>query len=157
MRLKLERKYLKETYTIGNLYIDGKFFCNTIEDKVRDLNKDGDLLDPGETKVYGETAIPYGTYEITLDVVSPKFSKYPFYMEICNGKLPRLLNVPHFEGILIHVADGYRGADLVQGCIGIGKNKIKGGLLEGKETFKKLYNLLDTANKNREAISIEIV
>lgn len=157
MKLKLERLYLKSTYTIGKLYIDDKYFCDTIEDKVRDLNKDGDLNDLGETKVYGETAIPYGIYEITLDVVSPKFSKYPFYMETCNGKLPRLLNVPHFSGILIHVADGYKGAALVQGCIGIGKNKIKGGLLEGKETFKKLYNILDTANKNREAISIEIV
>lgn len=52
MKLRVERKYLKENYTIGNLYIDGKFFCNTLEDKVRDINKNG-KFDNGETKVYG--------------------------------------------------------------------------------------------------------
>ena len=59
------------------------------------------------------TAIPRGIYELTLDIVSPKFSKYDFYKEVCNGKLPRLKNVKGFEGILIHVADGYRVSELL--------------------------------------------
>lgn len=156
MELLLERKWIKEKYTIGKLYVDGVFFSNTLEDKVRDLNKNG-TFDNGEYKVYGETAIPYGTYEITLDVVSPKFSKYPFYQEVCKGKLPRLLNVPHFEGILIHCAEGPKGADLLQGCIAVGENKIKGGLINCKDYFKKLYSLLYNANKNNEKIIIKIV
>lgn len=157
MKLVLKREHLKDDYTIGKLYINSVYFCDTLEDKVRDLNKDGDLNDLGETKVYGKTAIPYGTYNITLDVASPKFSKYPFYRSICEGKLPRLLNVPHFDGILIHVADGPKGADLLEGCIGVGKNIIKGGLTEGKKTFENLYLALEEAKNKKEFITIEIV
>lgn len=156
MDLLLERKYCKEKYTIGRLFVNGVFFCNTLEDTVRDINKNG-KFDNGEYKIYGETAIPYGEYTITLDVISPKFSKYDFYKKVCNGKLPRLLNVPHFEGILIHCAEGPKGADLLQGCIGVGLNKIKGGLTDCKEYFTKLYTLLDKANKNNEKLTIKIV
>ena len=102
MKLLLKRIALRPTYTIGRLFIDGERFCDTCEDKVRDTNKDGDLLDEGEGKVYAETAIPYGTYDVTLNVQSPKFRTKKAY-EFCKGFLPRLLNVPHFEGILIHI------------------------------------------------------
>lgn len=156
MELKLKRIALRDTYTIGRLSVDNHYFCDTLEDKVRDYNKDGDLNDPNEQKIYGKTAIPYGRYKITLDVVSPKFSKYKFYIEVCGGKIPRLLKVQHFDGILIHVADGYKGADLLQGCIGVGRNLIKGGLLYGKETFAKLYQKLEKADSNNEEIWITI-
>lgn len=156
MELKLIRKYLKDDYTIGHLYVNEKYFCDILEDKVRDYNKDGDLNDEGETKVYGKTAVPYGRYEVTLKVQSPKFSKYSFYKEVCNGYLPRLLDVPHFEGILIHVADGHKGAELVQGCLGVGYNKIKGGLLDGKQVFVKLYNILRRTSEDGEQIWITI-
>ena len=156
MEIVLKRLYKKDDYTIGKLYINGEYFCDTLEDKVRDLNKDGDLNDVGEGKVYGKTAIPYGRYKVTLDVVSPKFSKYEFYSETCGGKVPRLLNVPHFDGILIHVADGYKGADLLSGCIGVGFNLIKGGLLNGKQVFCDLYRELASANDRGEEIWITI-
>ena len=156
MEIGLNRLYKKDDYTIGKLYLNGEYFCDTLEDKVRDLNKDGDLNDVGEGKVYGKTAIPYGRYEITLDVTSPKFSKYEFYRETCEGKIPRLLNVPHFDGILIHVADGYKGADLLSGCIGVGFNLIKGGLLNGKQVFCDLYRELASANDRGEEIWIAI-
>lgn len=156
MELLLERKYCKEKYTVGRLFIDSVFFSNTLEDRVVDANKNG-VFDGLEKKVYGESAIPYGEYEITLDIVSPKFSKYDFYKKVCKGKLPRLLDVPHFEGILIHCAEGPKGADLLQGCIAVGNNTIKGGLTNCKETFKKLYSILDKANKNNEKIIIKIV
>lgn len=156
MELLLERKYCKEEYTIGRLSLNGVFFCNTLEDKVRDINKNG-TFDCGEFKIKGHTAIPYGEYEVTLDVVSPKFSKYSFYKEVCGGRLPRLLNVPAFDGILIHCADGPQGHKLVEGCIGIGFNTIKGGLTKGKETFKDLYKQLEAAKKRGEKIIIKII
>lgn len=155
MELLLERKWIKEEYAIGKLYVNGVFFCNTLEDKVRDLNKNG-TFDCGELKIKGHTAIPYGEYNITLDVVSPKFSKYPFYKDVCGGRLPRLLNVPGFEGILIHCADGPKGHKLVEGCIGIGFNTIKGGLSNGKEVFKSLYSKLQEV-KHKEKITIKII
>jgi len=74
VNLLLDRIYKAETYTIGKLYIDGVYFCDTLEDKVRDINKDGDLLDKGEEKVYGETAIPSGTYQIVI-TYSNRFKK----------------------------------------------------------------------------------
>ena len=85
MRLILKRLYLKTDYTIGKLYMDGKYFCDTLEDQVRDLTK--------ERKIPGRTAIPAGVYEIVVNV-SPRFKR----------KLPRLLDVPGFDGILIHRA-----------------------------------------------------
>lgn len=90
MKLTLKRRYFAETYTIGTLFIDGVRFCDTLEDKNRDDNRNG-KFDNGEQKVKNETAIPFGTYEITVNR-SPRFGR----------DLPRLLNVPHFDGILIH-------------------------------------------------------
>jgi hypothetical protein len=153
MKLLLERKYCKEEYTIGRLYIDGVFFSNTLEDKVRDLNKNG-KFDNGEYKVYAETAIPYGEYKITLDVVSPKFSKYQFYKEVCNGKVPRLLNVPNFEGILIHCGNTAKNS---AGCILVGDNTIKGQLTNSKNTFIRLYSKLKEASNKGENITITII
>lgn len=156
MTILIDRKYKKQNYTIGNMYINGKWFCNTLEDTDRSLDDSMDIASIKNKKIYGQTAIPTGTYDITLDVVSPKFSQYPFYQSICQGKLPRLLNIKAFDGILIHVANGARGSQLVEGCIGVGLNKIKGGLLDGKETFEKLYNLMVLAKNKREKIKIKI-
>ena len=153
MKLLLKRIALRPTYTIGRLFIDGDRFCDTCEDKVRDTNKDGDLLDEGEQKVYGQTAIPYGTYGVTLNVQSPKYSKRKAY-DFCKGYLPRLLDVPHFEGILIHI--GNKPEDSA-GCILVGENKVVGGLINSTATFKRLYERLKAASDRGEDIEIEIV
>ena len=153
MKLLLKRIALRPTYTIGRLFIDGERFCDTIEDKVRDTNKDGDLLDEGEGKVYSETAIPYGTYDVTLAVQSPKYSQQKAY-DFCKGYLPRLLNVPHFEGILIHIGNAAKDS---AGCILVGENKVVGGLVNSTATFKRLYDRLRAAADNGESIEIEIV
>jgi hypothetical protein len=68
-----------------------------------------------------------------------------------------LIGVPGFEGVLLHVADGPKGAELLHGCIGIGENKIKGGLINGKETFKKLYAVLKKAHQRNEEVTIQII
>ena len=156
MKLTLKRIFKGPRYTIGKLFINGVYECDTLEDHDRGLTSQMSLEEIKAKKVYGETAIPTGTYSINMTTVSPKFSKYPFYKEVCEGKLPRLLNVKGYEGILIHVADGSKGADLVLGCIGIGKNKIKGGLLDGKETFKNLISELKKASNISEPIFITI-
>lgn len=156
MILQVYRKYKKDSYTIGKLYINGEYFCDTLEDKDRGLNQNMPLSYLKDHKVYGETAIPTGNYKITLDVISPKFGSTPFYSNVCQGKLPRLLDVPAFDGVLIHVADGYKGAELLQGCIGVGKNKIKGGLLEGKDYFERLYKKLKEAVENGEELNLNI-
>ena len=160
MRLRLERTALKKTYTIGHLYdvTNGKkvYICDTIEDKVRDLNHNG-TFDNGEVKIPKETAIPYGTYEITLWVKSPKFSnyeKYP-YAKKYKGYLPRLLNVKHFEGILIHCGRTERSS---AGCIIVGYNKVVGQVINSQDAFYKLMDgFLMPARNRGEGIYIEIV
>lgn len=152
MELKLRRIALRDTYTIGRLYVNDNYFCDTCEDKVRDLNKDGDLNDDGEGKVYAKTAIPYGRYEITMKVKSPKFSQKAVY-NWCGGYLPRLLNVPHFEGILIHAGNS---ADSSAGCLIVGENKIKGQVVNSMATLKKLVPILKRASDSGEKIWISI-
>lgn len=140
MKLKLIRKFLKDTYTIGKLYIDNLYFCDIVEDKVRDYNKDGDLNDIGENKVYGETAIPYGTYKVEV-TYSPKFKR----------DLPLIKDVPHFEGIRIHRGN-YTKDSL--GCLICGENKIKGGVINSTKYEESLVKILKETN---EKITIEIV
>ena len=152
MELKLKRIALRDTYTIGKLYVDGQYFCDTCEDKVRDLNRDGDLNDIGEGKVSGKTSIPFGRYEVTIKVKSPKFSQKAAY-NWCNGFLPRLLGVKHFDGILIHAGNS---ANDSAGCIIVGKNKVVGRVLESMDTLKKLYRVLAEASNRGEKIWISI-
>lgn len=152
MEITLHRKYPKDSYTIGNLYINGVWFCNTIEDKDRGLYQGMDKETISQIKVYAETAIPYGRYRVTLDVQSPKFKTYKKY-EFCKGYLPRLLNVPGFEGILIHIGNK---ATQSAGCILVGVNREKGKVLDSEKTFRALYQILDEANKKGEQIWINI-
>lgn len=135
MKLKVERLWKKPGYTVGRLYVDGKFFCNTLEDTVRDLNR--------ERKVPGKTAIPYGEYKVVFNW-SPKFGR----------NLPRLLNVPAFEGILIHPGNT---ADDSSGCILVGKNTEVGRLTKSRYTSDKLNVLVEDAQRKGESITIEIV
>lgn len=143
MKLKLKRRYFAEEYTIGTLSIDGVQFCDTLEDKNRDHNKDGDLNDPGEGKVYAKTAIPFGTYKVVVNR-SPKFKR----------ELPRLLDVPHFEGILIHRGNTSKDS---AGCILVGENKVKGQVINSTQYENELVKRLKSAIKKGEEVEIEIV
>ena len=153
MELLLERKFKKSEYTIGRLYIDGRFFCNTMEDTDRGLTQTTPLDEIRRIKVYSRTAIPTGYYKITLDVVSPKYSKRQQYKAI-DGKLPRLLDVPGFEGILIHI--GNTASDSA-GCILVGHNKVRGQVVNSTSTFNELYSLLLDRKRKGEEIFIKIV
>lgn len=142
MELRVERLWPKENYTVGRLYVNNEFFSNTLEDKIIDKDKSG-VFDNGEKKVYGESAIPYGKYKVIYNW-SPKFGR----------NLPRLLNVPHFEGILIHSGNTAKDS---AGCILVGKNTSKGILSESRYTSDKLNEIIDAAQKRGEEITIEIV
>ena len=152
MKLTIKRTITRNSYTLGELYIDGQFFCSTLEDRDRGLTQNMSVEQIKSMKVPGETAIPKGTYRVTLGVVSPKFSKYPFYMQTCEGKLPRLIDVKGYEGVLIHVADGPKRDSLVQGCIGVGNLSAEEYLMNGKKVFVELYNKLKGNNIELEII-----
>lgn len=154
MKLKLDRKYKKGKYTIGLLYINGKFFCNTIEDKDRGLRSAMSIQEIQNIKVYGETAIPTGTYRIDMSIVSNKF-KNKSWAKFCNGKLPRLLGVKGFDGVLIHVGNTEQDS---LGCILVGINNQVGRVNNSTVTFQDLMiNYLIPAWNRGEIIELEIV
>lgn len=153
MELIVNRKYKKQNYTIGELYVDGKFFSNTLEDADRGLDDSMSLAKIRKLKKPSITAIPKGTYKITLDVISPRFCTKTFYKQVCDGKLPRLLNVKGFEGILIHAGNTAKDTD---GCLLVGMNLEKGKVLKSQETFKKLYEILKSTKLKGEDIQITI-
>lgn len=128
-------------YTIGKMYIDGEYFCDTLEDRVRDLNKNG-KFDNGEVKVAGETAIPYGRYQVVV-TMSPRFKR----------ELPRLLNVPNFEGILIHRGNTDKDS---AGCLLLGENKVKGKVINSTPYEQKLVSILKDVQNKGEGIWITI-
>lgn len=139
MNLTLNRIFRGAEYTIGKLYIDGQYFCDTLEDPVRTLPAFCPTTSRGTPctcpeKVYARTAIPSGTYKITMEN-SPRFKRV----------LPLLHDVPHFLGVLIHSGND---ADDTAGCILAGSNKVKGKVLESRVASERLNALLE---KERES------
>lgn len=138
MKIKLVRIAFKDTYTIGKLYVDGVYVCDTIEDKDRGLTDDMSLEDIVSRKKYGETAIPYGTYKVKI-TYSPKYKRM----------MPLLLGVKGYSGIRIH--SGNTAKDTL-GCIIVGENKKKGMVINSRITYNRLFELM----KDEKDISIEI-
>lgn len=136
MELKVKRKAFEKDYTIGDLFVDGKFVSNTLEDTDRGLTRDMPLEEIKAKKVYGKTAIPTGTYEIDMNTVSPKF-KDRSWAKPYGGKLPRLIGVKGFDGVLVHVGNS---ASDSSGCLLVGKNSIKGMITDSTRTFHTLMS-----------------
>ena len=145
MNLELKRIFKGKDYTIGRLFIDRKYFCDTLEDPVRQLDSIKD-------KIYSKTAIPTGKYKVSMSVVSPKYSIRKSY-NWCGGRLPRLLDVPFFDGVLIHSGNT---PDHTAGCILVGENKIKGQVINSMNTLKNLWVKLNVADEVGEEIWIDI-
>lgn len=117
MKLLLKRTARKDKYTIGHLYINGTYFCDTIEDKDRKLDQSMSEANILNLKVKHQTAIPTGTYEIMMNIVSGTFAKKQLYKDFCQGKVPRLRYVKGFSGILIHSGTDQNSSS---GCIIVG-------------------------------------
>lgn len=154
MKILIERSWKKEDYTIGKLYVDGVFFSNTLEDKDRGLTSTMPLEDIKRIKKASITAIPTGTYNVMMNIVSPKYSSKEWFIKNCHGaRVPRLEKVPGFEGILIHPGNSASDTD---GCILVGKNDVKGMVTKSKDYFLTLYNKMYSAYSKGEKIEITI-
>lgn len=152
MKLLLERKWKKETYTIGIVYINGVRFSECIEDKDRGLTDNMPLSTINSIKKYGQTAIPTGTYDIQL-TYSPKFASKAWGKKY-NGKVPQIVNVKGYSGVRIHPLNT---AEQSLGCLGFGRNLEKGKVLQATEYYYKLMdNYILPAIKRGEKITIEI-
>ena len=139
--LTLERRWNKPTYVIGNLYDNkGNLICNTLEDTDRMLDWNMSTTTIKDIKVFGKTAIPTGTYEITY-TYSPKFK--------CN--MPLLNNVKGYLGVRIHPGNG---PEDTEGCILVGKNNVVGKVTQSRATFMKLNDIIKAHIKSGEKVYI---
>ena len=138
MRIELVRIAFKDTYTIGKLYVDGKYFCDVLEDKDRGLDSSMTESEILEKKVKGQTAIPTGHYVINI-TYSPKYKRM----------MPLLLDVKGFSGIRIH--SGNTAKD-TEGCLIVGKNKKVGMVLESRDTYQRLFKMME----GQKEITIDI-
>lgn len=132
MIITVRRVALKDNYTIGKLYIDGEYFCDTIEDKDRGLSTSTPLEQIRAKKIYAKTAIPIGDYDVILSY-SSKFGKV----------LPEILDVPGWTGVRIHSGNT---ADDSLGCIIVGTNDRKGWVSASRDTMNKLMEKLQKAD-----------
>lgn len=152
MKILVERKYKKDKYTIGVMYINGIKFSDTLEDKDRNLTCDMPEYEITSKKVYGQTAIPSGTYKIYM-TPSPKFS-LRLWAKKYNGKVPQIMNVKGFEGVRIHP---FNTAEESLGCIAVGRNLEKGKVLQSTAYYYRLLdNYIVPAIKRGESIEITI-
>lgn len=152
MKLLLRRIFKGPEYTIGKLFINSVYECDTLEDQDRGLTNQMSLEEIKAKKVYGVTAIPTGTYSINMTTVSPKF-KDRAWAKPYKGILPRLENVKGYEGVLIHV--GNKAEDTL-GCILVGENKVKGQVINSTATFYELMTVLLKAQSAGEVIELTI-
>ena len=127
MKIKVDRIYKGESYTIGKMYLNGEYFCDTLEDAIRPV------------KIPNETAIPAGTYKVEV-TYSPRFKR----------NLPLLIDVPNYTGIRIHNGSN---KDHTSGCILVGFNTAKGKLTNSRKTSDQLTEKLKSLS---EPIEIEI-
>ena len=147
MKILVKRTFNNKLYCISHIYVDGVYICDAIEDTDRGLDDSMSVNDIRKKKVYAKTAIPTGTYDLTIDIISPKFYQKPYYKSFCNGYVPRVLNVKGFDGILIHKGVNQNSS---AGCLIVGYNTIKGQVTNTQQAFEKLYQLFKQAkNKNR--------
>ena len=143
MRILLQRHALKAGYTIGRMEINGRYFCDTLEDTDRGLRESMTEDEIAALKVKGATAIPTGTYRIDMQTRSPRFGRV----------LPRLVSVKGYAGVLIH--SGNTAAD-TEGCILVGENRERGKVLNSRATLEHLLVFLRAAQAEGEEIELTI-
>ena len=134
MKIFVERKYYKNGYTIGNMYLNGQWLCNTLEPPRGDATQ---TITSGSRK-----AIADGTYRVQM-YLSPKF----------RARLPLLLNVPGRSGILIHAGNTAKDT---QGCILVGMNTKVGSVMNSKKCLKKIIDAVSKAEAEKEPVVITI-
>lgn len=154
MEIQIIRRAFIEGYTIGMLFVNGTYLYDTLEPTARGLTQDMALADILKLKVPGATAIPCGRYRVDLDTVSPKYAQREAYRKDFNGgRMPRLLKVPGFEGILIHPGNTRKDT---AGCILVGNNQSVGSVFNSWQAMRDIYTLMKRAHDKGEAIWLNI-
>lgn len=142
MKITVKRIAKKPKYTIGKMYLNDRYFCDTIEDTDRGLTSEMSVEEIKSKKVYAQTAIPTGEYDVMI-TYSPKYQRM----------MPLICNVKGYEGIRIHSGNTEKDTE---GCIIVGKNTVVGAVTSSRDTYRELFNILEHASKVSEPITIKI-
>ena len=142
MELNVKRIARKDGYTIGRLFINNEYFCDTLEDTDRGLSSTMQVNEILAKKVKGQTAIPTGKYDVIL-TFSPRFKRV----------LPLLLSVKGYEGVRVHAGNTNKDTE---GCLLVGENKAKGQVINSRATLEKLMSILLECEKRKEKVTILI-
>lgn len=142
MELNVRRIARKDGYTIGRLFINNEYFCDTLEDTDRGLKDTMQVNEILAKKVKAQTAIPTGKYDVIL-TFSPRFKRV----------LPLLLSVKGYEGVRVHAGNTNKDTE---GCLLVGENKVKGQVLNSRATLEKLMSILLECEKRKEKVTILI-
>lgn len=156
MELVVDRTNITNNYTEGKLYINGEYFCDTLENPDRGLYQGMSSSQIKSIKVPKETAIPTGTYNVNLNInssYSDKSNRRWYKNTAMRGIMPRIMNVPGFEGILIHYGTS---SAWTEGCLLVGSKSSEGRLKADKSTIYTLYGLLARAKSDKEKVTITI-
>lgn len=135
VNVEVERAWKKADYTIGRFFVNGIRFHESLEDPDRGLASTMSLDQIKAAKVYGQTAIPVGTYKLILSV-SPKY-KDRSWAKKYDGLVPEIIGVPGYSGVRIHPANN---ASEIEGCIAVGENKVRGGVINSQKTHCELMD-----------------
>jgi hypothetical protein len=156
MKLTLKRIFKGPKYTIGHLFINGVYECDTLEPPYMGT-KQTDSIEFIKSTKKGNTAIPSGVYNINMDIISPKF-KDRSWAKPFGGKLPTIEDVPAFDRVLIHVGNkaSQYGLSDTQACILVGENKVKGQVISSTACFTELMTVLLKAKLTGEKITLSI-
>ena len=147
MEITINRRWKKDTYTIGELFINGKKFSETCEDKDRGLKSSMSLTKIKSLKVYGQTAIPTGKYVLKM-TYSPKFANRNWARKY-NGKVIEIMDVKGYQGVRIHP---FNTAQDSLGCIAPGRNLEKGKVLQSTAYYEKFVDeyVMPAIRRNEE-------
>lgn len=152
MEILVDRRWKKNKYTIGISYINGVRFSETLEDRDRGLKSSMYETEIKARKVYGETAIPTGTYELKM-TYSPKFANRPWAQKY-GGKVIQIMDVKGFTGVRIHP---FNTPEESLGCIAVGRNLETGKVLQSTNYYYKLLdNYILPAIKRGEKVNLTI-
>lgn len=143
MRIRLERIARKEAYTIGRVYVNGEYLCDSLEDRDRGLADTMTEAAIAAVKVKGRTAIPTGVYGVVM-TWSPRFRK----------TLPLVCGVKGFEGIRVHSGNG---PEDTEGCILLGRNRVAGRVLDSRVACETFNAMVQQAILRGEKITLEVV
>ena len=152
LNLSTDRAWKKTDYTIGRFFVNGERFHEALEDPDRGLDSSMSPERIKAIKIHGQTAIPAGTYKVILSV-SAKY-KDRAWAKKYDGLVPEIFGVPCYSGVRIHPANK---ASEIEGCIAVGENKVRGGVINSQKTYCELMDkYIIPAWKKGEEITITI-